>query len=63
MLDSLGTGACVTFQVAPIAVCPSVKSKDRVSQLSATISQADKPCKKAGKNWSLRSRIEVDLPC
>lgn len=61
MLDILGTGAHVTFKVASIAVC-QCREKDRVIQLSATISQPDKPCKKAGKNRSLRSRIDVDLP-
>jgi hypothetical protein len=41
---------------------PPGQSKDEMIQLSVTISQADRPCKKAGKNWPLRSKIYVDLP-
>lgn len=36
-----------------------MQGKDRVSQLSAIVSQTDKPCKKAGKN--LLSDLELTL--
>ena len=41
----------------------SAQSQDGVIQLSVTISQAHRPCQKAGKIQLFRPEIDVDLPC
>lgn len=53
MLGSLGTGACVTFKVAPIAVCQRTVKMERFSfqlQKARLIDHVRTQLKKK-KNW------------